>query len=78
MMQAGDACTVNSAGDLFMLFEARPFIGAHCVYVKTTKAGLAQVALSADPRRTLSVPLRNVDVLAEKTCDVHARTGAGL
>lgn len=60
-MKPGDACTVNSSGDLFMLVEARPFIGAPCVYVKTTKAGLAQVALAADTRRTLSVALRNVD-----------------
>jgi hypothetical protein len=57
----GLQCTVNGGGDLAMNAEARPFIGAACVVVKMTKAGLAQVALADNPKRTISVPIRNID-----------------
>ena len=58
--ETGADCTLNSDGDLFMIYEARQFIGAPCVAVKRTKAGLVQVALRSDPRSTFSAPLRNV------------------
>lgn len=58
----GTPCTVNSKGDLFMIYEARPFIGAECEFVKITKGGLVMVRLKADPKQTISVPQRNVDL----------------
>lgn len=58
----GQKCTLNRCGDLFMDYEARTFIGAECVVLKVTKAGLVQVALQDDPKRTYSAPLRNVVV----------------
>ena len=60
--EPGTECTLNRGGDLFMVFEARPFIGAPCVVVKRTKAGLVQVALKDDPKSTFSAPLRNIEV----------------
>jgi hypothetical protein len=62
-MNAGDRCTLSSLGDLYVEDEARPFIGAECIFVKVTKAGLAQVALAADPRKTYSAPPRNLEPL---------------
>lgn len=60
----GRPCTVNGEGDLAMNYDARRwFIGAPCVVVKLTKAGLVQVALADDPKRTISVPIRNIDGL---------------
>lgn len=56
----GDKCTVTNDGDLFMEYDARQFIGAECVFLKITKAGLAQVALCEDESKTYSVPLRNI------------------
>lgn len=60
-IENGATCTLNGAGDLAMDFDARPFIGSKCVVIKTTKAGLVQVALVEDRRRTYSAPQRNVE-----------------
>ncbi len=57
----GTRCTLNENGDLFCHHEAREFIGAECVIVKKTKAGLIQVALKRDHKRTFSAPQHNVD-----------------
>jgi len=57
---AGNECTVNKEGDLFVYYEAREFIGAECVIVKKTRAGLIQVALKDNLKRTYSVPQRNI------------------
>ena len=59
----GDPCTVNGAGDLYMVFEARPFIDAECEFVKVTKSGLVMVRLKSDPKQTYSFAKRNVDFL---------------
>lgn len=58
----GAPCTVNASGDMALMCEARPFFNAPCVIVKRTKAGLIQVALAVDLRRTYSFPQRNVDL----------------
>jgi hypothetical protein len=59
---AGAECTINGSGDLYMTYEARPFIGAACIIIKRTKAGLIQVQLKADPKMRYSFPERNVDI----------------
>lgn len=43
--------------------DARPFIYQRCTIVKRTKAGLVQVSLDADPKRTYSFAQDNIDVL---------------
>ena len=48
----GTRCTLNRQDGIFMDFEAREFIGATCVVVKRTKAGLIKVALESDFKRT--------------------------
>lgn len=58
----GTKCTLNAQGDLFFERESHEFIGADCVVVKRTKAGLIMVALENDRKRTYSVPQRNVDL----------------
>lgn len=58
----GRSCTINRAGDLYMLSEARPFIGAACVVLKITKSGLVQVSLKENPKMVYSFPKRNVDL----------------
>lgn len=58
----GTPCTVNASGDMALMCEARPFFNVPCVIVKRTKAGLIQVALAVDLRRTYSFPQRNVDL----------------
>lgn len=62
-MITGDLCTVNDSRDLYMEYEARPFIGQRCVFIKVTKGGLMQVALESDSRKIRSFPKRNVDML---------------
>lgn len=59
----GQTCTVNGVGDLFMEYDARPFLGSACVVVKITKSGLIQVALKTDPKMVYSFPKRNIDLL---------------
>ena len=61
MYIAGAECTVNNDGDLFACYDAREFIDAECVIVKKTRAGLIQVALKNNPKRTYSVPQRNIN-----------------
>lgn len=52
----GTPCTLENIRDLYMETESRPFIGAECIVVKTTKGGLIQVRLAGDPRRVYSAP----------------------
>ena len=59
----GTPCTVNTNGDMFMMYEAREFFAVPCIVVKRTKAGLIMVALQGNQKRTLSFPQRNIDVL---------------
>lgn len=59
-MREGDPCSLNSLGDLYMTYEARPFIDAECEFVKITKSGLVMVRLKSDPKQTFSAPRRNV------------------
>ncbi len=59
----GQSCTLNGTGDLAMDSEARRLIGQRCVFVRLTKAGLAQVRLESDTKHTVSVPQRNVEDL---------------
>ena len=56
----GKICTVNQDGDLWLIAEAKPFIDKVCVIVKRTKAGLIQVALLNDQRKTFSVGQKNI------------------
>ena len=62
MYIAGVECTVNNNGDLFVCYDAREFIDIECVIVKKTRAGLIQIALKNNPKRTYSVPQRNINV----------------
>lgn len=59
----GARCWVNRKRDLFMDYDARPFIDQECVVLKRTKAGLIHVALASDPRKTYVVAQYNVDLL---------------
>ncbi len=58
---AGTPCTVNMDGDLWVVAEAREFIGAECIIVKKTKAGLIQVALKNNEKKVYSVSQGNID-----------------
>ena len=58
--EPGDRVTLNRLGDLWMDADSRPFIGAECQVLKVTKAGLIQVALSSDTRKTYSAAKSNV------------------
>jgi hypothetical protein len=60
--KSGTLCTLNELGDLYFNVESRDFIGAPCVIVKRTKAGLIQVALVENPNKTYSAPQRNVEI----------------
>ncbi len=55
----GDHCTVNGVSDLACDGEARGFIGEHCVYIKTTKAGLIQIHKINEPLSVITIPKRN-------------------
>ena len=55
-------CKVNNKGDLFMNFEARPFIGSDCTIIKRTKSGLIQVFLNSNPKIMISVAQQNIDL----------------
>ena len=63
---AGASCIVNSSGDLFMVSSYRPFINKECTIIKRTKAGLIQVYLNSDPKRTVSVPQSNITLKGEE------------
>ena len=54
-------CTVNSKGDLCINRESHKFIGMPCIFIKTCKSGLYQVALLSNRRLTISVPRSNID-----------------
>ncbi len=58
---AGTPCTVNMDGDLWFEMESREFIGAECIIVKRTKAGLIQVALKNNEKKVYSVSQGNID-----------------
>lgn len=62
MIEPGARCVINSSGDLYMDYDARPFIDQPCEVVKITKAGLVMVRLLADPKKVMSFAKRNVDV----------------
>lgn len=65
----GLRCTVNGKGDLFVLHEAREFIDEECTIIKRTKAGLIQVCLKDKPKRTYSVPQKNISypIISQQT-----------
>ena len=56
----GMKCIVNNGGDLYMWYEARPFIGKECTIIKRTRSGLIQVSLNSNPKLTLSVGQTNI------------------
>lgn len=58
----GADCTVNRSGDIYMTYEARPFIGADCEIVKRTKGGKIMVRLKSNPLQQFSFAQRNVDL----------------
>ena len=58
--QPGRDCTLDRTGDLYCEYESREFIGEPCTIVKRTKAGLIQVALKKDPKKTYSAPQKNI------------------
>lgn len=60
---AGAKCRINTQGDVFMMRDAKPFMSELGVVVRETKAGLIQVSLLSDSRKTHSFPKRNVDLL---------------
>lgn len=50
-----DPCTVTSS-HIPDSTEVKPFMGAKCTYIKTTKSGLALIRLDVNPKLTLSIP----------------------
>lgn len=60
--QPGEMYSINGSGDLYMLDEARPFIGKNVRIVQRNKGGTYQVELSDGRRwsfakRNLSPPV---------------------
>ncbi len=55
----GALCVINGLGDLYMEYEARPFIDKQCTVVKRTKGGLIEVELDG---KRYSFAQRNVDL----------------
>lgn len=60
-LKPGDQVMVNGLGDLYMDYDARPFMNRVVEFVKVTKAGLYQVRLADG--RTYSFAKRNIDRL---------------
>jgi len=58
----GIPCIVNGLNDLYMDFDARPFIGQECFIIKRTKGGLIQVALKSNIKKMHSFAQRNIDL----------------
>lgn len=56
----GLRCTVTRDHDLWFEYEARAFIDQRCVIKKITKAGLVQIMLEDNPKRTYSAPKSNI------------------
>ena len=59
----GASCTVNASGDLFMMVDARAFIGNPCRIIKRTRSGKILLCLIGKEQWTLSVGQRNVDLM---------------
>lgn len=60
-LEVGSEHYVNGLGDLYFDRESRPFIRQRVVVLKKTKAGLYQIALISDRKKTYSLPKRNLD-----------------
>ena len=56
----GTPCIVGPTGDLYMEYDARDFIEVPCEIVQRNKSGKIMVRLVSDPKRTYSVPARNI------------------
>jgi len=61
----GKTCVINGLNDLYMDYDARPFIGQECFVIKRTKSGLIQVALRSNIRKMYSFAQKNIDFLPE-------------
>ena len=58
----GKSCTINTSGDIYMDYDARPFIGSDCHIVKRTKGGRILVALAERPSMQYSFAQKNVNL----------------
>lgn len=63
--ESGRLCVIAGRSDLAFSFGARKFIDQKCVIVKRTKSGLIQVSLLIDPRKVMSFPQNNIDLLPD-------------
>jgi hypothetical protein len=66
-MKPGDKCTVNNYGGIDLNGPCHEFIGQRCTLVKRNVAGMFEVRLDADPKRTMAFHARNLDLLPDGT-----------